>query len=61
VVLLFCRTGLQLIIQDGHVVKCYDSPWQAVYHSELGASAAVLAAGYNIDTLMLRWVLRPWQ
>ena len=43
-------------------VRCHDETIfthtyvdAAIYHAELGSSAAILRAGYSIDTLMTRW------
>lgn len=52
------RVGVQLLVQDGNVLSCYSSPWDAAFYSEVGASAAIISAGYNLDCLMLRWVGR---
>jgi hypothetical protein len=35
--------------------RCFDSWNDAVYYGEIGISRAVLAAGYNIGSLMLRY------
>ncbi len=50
------RDGLQLLLQDHNVTGCHISASAAKYWSELGASLAILRAGYNIGSLMLRWV-----
>ena len=41
-------------------MQCYGSPFDAKYHSESGASRAVLEAGKNIDSLMLRYGRVDW-
>jgi len=50
------QVGLGLLLKDGNVFRCYDHIHLTMFHSELGASKAVLDAGYNIDTLMMRCV-----
>lgn len=49
------RTGMQILLDDQNVFKCYNNMWDTIYHSELGSSAAILDAGYNIDSLMVRF------
>ncbi len=34
--------------------------WDVIYYSELGSSWAVLAAGYTIDCLMIRYQNVDW-
>lgn len=41
--------------EDGMVLSCHKSIHHTMYYSELGASRAVLVAGYNIDSLMIRF------
>lgn len=41
-------------------MQCYGSPYDAKYHSESGASRAILEAGKNIDSLMLRYGRVDW-
>ncbi len=47
-------------MEDGLVFKCYESLYDTVSHSELGASAAILKAGYSIDSLMLKYKGVNW-
>ena len=54
------QVALRLLRADPAVLRCYPRLQLTMYYSELGASAAVLAAGYNIDSLMLR-CCSPWQ
>lgn len=42
-----------MLIDDQRVFGCYDTIAQTIYHSELGSSAAILRAGYNIDSFMV--------
>lgn len=46
--------GMKLWLRDGNVFSCYAAFQDTVYYSELGASAIILDAGYNIDCLMVR-------
>ena len=41
-------------MDDGNVLKCWSERLDAIYHAELGASAAILRAGYNLDCLLQR-------
>ena len=49
-----CQAGLKLLMDDGNVLKCWDDRLDAIYHAELGASAAILRAGFNLDCLLTR-------
>ena len=40
--------------------ECYSSMWDVIYFSELGSSWTVLAAGYTIESLMLRYQGVDW-
>jgi len=46
--------GLDVLRGDPEVMTCHSTPWAAKYHSELGAVAALLKAGFNIDSLLIR-------
>ena len=37
------------------MLKCHTHIHDAIWHAELGSGAAVLAAGYNLNCLMLRY------
>ncbi len=47
-------------MEDGLVFECYESLYDTVSHSELGASAAILKANYSIDSLMLKYKEMNW-
>jgi hypothetical protein len=47
--------GLEIIRADAHALGCYRSKWLTILYGELGISDAILSAGYNLDTLMLRY------
>ncbi|KIY96554.1 hypothetical protein MNEG_11409, partial [Monoraphidium neglectum] len=53
--------GLKLLIDDGRVFQCHRDRWNTIYYSELGSSAAVLDAGYNIGCLMARYQGVDWR
>lgn len=55
------QVGLSILKHDGEVLKCHNGIHDAIWHAELGSSAAVLNAGYNIDCLMLRYQGVEWQ
>jgi hypothetical protein len=52
------QKGLATMRADPAVFDCYASLHDAIYYSELGSSLAILRAGYNIDSLMLRYQVR---
>ena len=43
---------------QGTVFRCHDDMAQLVMQSELGASRAILDAGYNLDCLLIRYQVR---
>eukprot|EP00775_Hariotina_reticulata_P012780 gene12780-12909_t len=53
--------GLHLLIGDQHVFACHKDRWDTIYYSELGSSKCILDAGYNIDSLMLRYQGVDWR
>lgn len=48
------RAGIKLLIDDGNVFGCYSNIDETIYHSELGSSDAILRAGYNLGSFMVR-------
>ncbi len=44
-----------MLRRKGTVLRCYSNMAETVTFSEIGMSVAVLEAGYNIDSLMLRY------
>ena len=52
------QTGLAILQRGGQVFSCYDNLHDTIYFAELGSSLAVLEAGFNIDSLMLRYQVR---
>lgn len=55
------QVGLGLLQGDGDVLKCYTDIHDAIWYAEIGSSAAILDAGYNIDALMLRYQGVDWR
>ncbi|GAB4817919.1 hypothetical protein N2152v2_004965 [Parachlorella kessleri] len=55
------QTALKLVQKDPTVLRCYSRYHDAVWYGEMGSSAAVLRAGYNIDALMLRYQGVDWR
>ena len=53
-------TGLELL-RKNDVFGCYDGYEECVYRGELGASLAILEAGFNLDSLMLRYQGVDWR
>lgn len=53
-----CR---QVLLRDRFVFRCHSSRWHTIYHSELGSSASILAAGYNLDCFMTRYQGVNWR
>ena len=47
--------GLEVLLATGRVFKCWESMRETVINSEIGASVAIMGAGYTIDSLMLRY------
>ena len=48
-------TGLAVLRRTGTVFRCWNDYRKTVLASEMGASEAIFAAGYTIDSLMLRY------
>jgi hypothetical protein len=55
------QTGLAILQRGGQVFSCYDNLHDTIYFAELGSSLAVLEAGFNIDSLMLRYQGVDWR
>eukprot|EP00892_Ulva_mutabilis_P001487 jgi/Ulvmu1/11339/UM074_0054.1 len=53
--------GLQLMMNDGRVFGCYSNIMDALYYSELGASAVILDANYTLDSFMVRYQGVDWR
>ncbi|KAK9803174.1 hypothetical protein WJX72_009038 [[Myrmecia] bisecta] len=54
------RVGLRLL-REAHVFDCHTKWLDNLRFAEYGASEAVLQAGYNLDSLMLRYAGVDWQ
>lgn len=53
--------GLATLLADGSPLACARDRWDAVRHGELGASAALLAAGHNLGCLLPRYAGVDWR
>ena len=49
------------MMADRDVFRCHGSLKETIWHSELGASAAILEAGYNLDCLLLKYQGIDWR
>ena len=52
------QDGLAVLRRTGTVFRCWKEMADVVLHGEVGASQAILAAGWSIDSLMLRYQVR---
>lgn len=55
------QIGLRAMQDAGYVFTCYADIVDVVYYSELGASRAVLQAGYNIASLLAKYDNLDWR
>lgn len=55
------QVGWDLLASKSNVFQCYDGYWERRYNSDLAASLAMLNAGYNIDSLLLRYQGVDWR
>lgn len=55
------QVGLRVLQEDGNVLKCHTSAEEAAWHSEVGATSAILRAGFNLDCLVLRYAGVDWR
>ena len=53
------QVALDVLRRRQTVLKCYSNMAETVTYSEIGMSMAILEAGYNIDSLMLRYQVNP--
>ena len=53
------QEGLRLLQREGNVLKCHADHLEARWHAELGASAIMLDAGFNIASLQKKCALAP--
>ena len=44
----------KIIRRDAEITKCYWDKWDSTWYGELGATSAILNAGYNIDSFIHR-------
>lgn len=53
---LHVQSALDMLRKDPEVLRCYNDRWDAIWYAELGSSEAVLNAGYNIASLLHRYI-----
>ena len=53
-VLAMDQDALQVLAREGQALQCHNDRWDAVFFGELGSSLAILNAGYNIDSFVVR-------
>lgn len=53
--------GLNVLRTESEVLGCPEDRIDAIYHSELGASRAILRAGYNIASLLKHYEGIDWR
>ena len=53
--------GLQVLLNTKGVFSCWKRMSDVVRYSEIGASKAILDAGYNLDSLMTRYQGLDWR
>ncbi|EFN53576.1 hypothetical protein CHLNCDRAFT_136762 [Chlorella variabilis] len=53
--------GLEVLLATGTVFKCWGHIHDTIISSEIGASSAIMAAGFGIDSLMLRYKGVDWR
>lgn len=53
--------GLKVLKDAGYVLRCHKNRFEAVYFGEIGASLAILNAGYNIDSFLVRYRDVNWR
>ena len=54
------QVGLEVLQKNGSVLQCHGLPWEDELYSLFGASRAILDAGYNMDSFMLRYRGVDW-
>ncbi|GAB4813085.1 hypothetical protein N2152v2_000131 [Parachlorella kessleri] len=55
------RLGLQILLDTGSVFRCWENMMDTVLNSEIGATQALVEAGYTFDCLMLRYQGLDWR
>ena len=49
---------MDVLRRKNTVLKCYSNMAETVSYSEIGMSMAIIEAGFNIDSLMLRYQVK---
>ena len=55
------RIGLQVLMESPKIFACHAEIWDTMYHAEVGSSRAILKAGYNLDSLLVRYQGVDWR
>lgn len=55
------NVGMEVLLRKGTVFRCWDNMADTVIYSEIGASEAIVQAGYTFDSLMLRYQGLDWR
>lgn len=58
---MWLQVGLQILRASGEVLTCHENRAHAVYYGEIGASLALLKAGYSIDSFLTRYQHVDWK
>jgi hypothetical protein len=53
-------TGWALLTSQHGVFRCHSNTWEQRYHADVGASLAILKAGWTLDTLLTRYQGVDW-
>ena len=57
---MYLQVGLGVLEADGRVLKCHNGSDEERWHSELGASAAILRSNFSIDSFLTRYRKVDW-
>lgn len=55
------QAGWAAVAGDPTILRCHAGYWDGRFYGDAGASLAVLKAGYNLDTLQLRYQGVDWR
>lgn len=55
------QEGLGVLQRDGSVFTCHSNMLDTIWHSEIGASAVILEAGFNLDCLLTKYQGVNWR
>jgi hypothetical protein len=55
------QVGMQVLMGNGSAFQCHQNMTETIWKGELGSSFALLQAGYNLDSLLLRYQGVDWR